>query len=397
MILTDEMRAFIRQHSGDEPEKLLLDASRYRGIDVPLAATQIAARRQIRTKLPQWFDDDRLIFPSRLAAEQCSSEKTALYKQRLLDAADETLTDLTGGLGVDSYYFSQKISKVHYIERSEDYCEAARHNFAELHADIEVTCGDATQMLPSLQSDVMYIDPARRADGDRRVYALSDCEPDLTLLLPEMLRHTKKVIAKLSPMADISHTLELLPGTVAVHVLSVRNECKELLFVIQSPSASDPVIHCVNFTTENGEQHFSFHPDEEQQAEIHLADEVRSFLYEPSSSLLKAGAFKSLCQKYPIEKLAVSSHLYTSINRCSDFPGRIFCVHEVIPFNRQCRTLSRTIPQANIAVRNFPLSVSELRRRTGIADGGDVYLFATTLSNGAKVIIKCGKSEKKSL
>lgn len=392
MILTDEMRMFIVQHRDDDPEKLLLNASRYPGIDVPRAVTQIAARRHIRTKLPQWYADDHILFPSRIAAEQCSSERTADYKQRLIAPDDRTLTDLTGGLGVDSYYFSRKIGQVHYIERDESYCEAARNNFAVLHADnITVTCGSSEQLLPNLRSDVMYIDPARRSDSDRRVYALSDCDPDLTILLPTMLRHTRKVIAKLSPMADLSHTMGLLPGTTEIHVLAVRNECKELLFVIREQTDASPLVCCVNFMADGTEQSFSFHLRDEENAPIRLAATVGAFLYEPSGPILKAGAFKLLCQAFPISKIAVSSHLYTSDILCNAFPGRSFRVSHVIPFNRQCRTLGRMIPQANIATRNFPLSVSELRKRCNITDGGDLYLFATTLATGEKVLVVCEK------
>ena len=247
---TDEFRRFVKEHAGDDLTRLLLSASRYPSIDVPFAVDQIASRRQIKEKLPLWYANDDLLFPSKISAEQCSSEQTAFYKQRLVKE-DETLCDLTGGLGIDSYYFSRKVRQVTYIERFPAYCEAARNNFSALGVDnITVMEGDSTMLISQLpRTDVFYIDPARRGEGNKRVFALQDCDPDLPALLPELFRHAPKVIAKLSPMADIRLTLELLPGTVEVHVLSVKNECKELLFVVErDASVTSPVIHCINYT-----------------------------------------------------------------------------------------------------------------------------------------------------
>ena len=257
---TEEFRKFVKEHAGDDLTRLLLSASRYPSIDVPFAADQIAARRQIREKLPSWYANDALLFPSKISAEQCSSEQTALYKQRLV-AGSDTLCDLTGGLGIDSYYFSRKARQITYIERFPAYCDAARNNFSALGADnITVVEGDSSELASRLpRVDAFYIDPARRGEGNKRVYALQDCEPDLPALLPELFRHAPKVIAKLSPMADIRQTLELLPGTTEVHVLSVKNECKELLFVMECETAVTlPVIHCINYDSSGREEALDF-------------------------------------------------------------------------------------------------------------------------------------------
>lgn len=396
MKLTNELRSFITMHANDDPARLLLSASRYPGIDVPFAVEQIQSRRQIRDKLPSWYINDRLIFPARIAAEQCSSEQTALYKQRLVEE-NMCVCDLTGGLGIDSYFFSRKVKRLFYMERFPTYCEAARSNFSVLGADnIEVMEGDSAGLIDKLlQIDVFYVDPARRGEGNKRVFALQDCEPDLPALLPELFRNAPRVVAKLSPMADIRLTIDLLPGTTEVHVLSIKNECKELLFVIERNAEKitlSPKIHCVNFIGENKEEQFSFTLDEEQNAEQNLSMGVGTYLYEPNASLLKAGAFKCLASRLGVGKLHVSSHLYTSLALVRDFPGRTFIVREIFPFNSKlCKGLSKQIPQANITVRNFPLTVEELRKRTHIADGGEVYIFATTISNGEKVIIKLEK------
>lgn len=392
---TDTLRRFIREHAADDLSRLLLSASRYPGVDMPFAVEQIASRRQIQEKLPSWYENEELVFPAKIAAEQCSSEWTAAYKQRLVEAGQH-VCDLTGGLGIDSYFFSRKARSVLYIERFPDYCEAARLNFAALGArNIEVCQGNSTELVPLLSpQDVFYIDPARRGEGNRRVFALQDCEPDLPALLPLLWEKAPKVIAKLSPMADIRHTLELLPATTSIHVLSVRNECKELLFVMDRCGAfPSPPIHCVHVSRGGEEETFTFTLAEEQETTANLARRLGRFLYEPNASLLKAGAFKSVGRRFGLEKLHVSSHLYTSDTWKSTFPGRKFQIEEVIPFaGKTIKTLSKTLPSANLTVRNFPLSVEDLRKRLKIKDGGDQYVFATTLSGGEKILIRCRKA-----
>ena len=395
MKLTEELKLFIEVHRQGDPMRLLLDAARYPDIDVPFAVEQITARRQVREKLPSWYENTNLVFPAKIAAEQCSSEQTALYKQRLVEA-DFHLCDLTGGLGIDSYYYSQKVDRVTYIERFPLYCDVARHNFSALGAsNIEVMEGDGTEIAPTCGGvDVFYLDPARRGEGNKRVFALTDCEPDLLSLLPILLGNSHKVIAKISPMADIKMLLELLPEIVAIHILSVKNECKELLLVMERVGeAVAPTMTCVNYTTDGKEQCFSFTLKDEYNAMINCADKVGQYLYEPNSSILKAGAFKSLTLSFPVEKLHVSSHLYTSDVLLDDFSGRSFIVEEVLPFSSKlCKQIAKSIPQANITVRNFPMTVEVLRKKTGIKEGGEVYLFATTLRTNERVLIKCSKS-----
>lgn len=395
MKLTEELIAFIEMHSQDDPTRLLLNASRYPEVNIPFVVEQITARRQIREKLPAWYANKALVFPSKLAAEQCSSEQTACYKQALVDA-DDHVCDLTGGLGIDSYFFSQKARKVTYIERFADYAEAARLNYGVLGVNnITVVNGYGEDCLDQVgKVDVFYLDPARRGEGNKRVFALSDCEPDLIRLYPRLLDLAPKVIAKISPMADIMHTWGLLPETAEVHVVSVRNECKELLFILKRGCAKDkPVqIVCVNLHANGKSDRFVFSPEEERTMAPVLSDVVGSYLYEPNASLLKAGAFKVLTTAYPVKKLHVNSHLYTSDSRVENFPGRIFEVEEVLPFSSAlCKKIAKDLPQANITVRNFPLTVDALRKKTRIRDGGSVYLFATTTADNKQVLLKTHK------
>lgn len=391
--LTDEDKMFIREHKSDDLNALLLSASRYPNMDIPFLVKQIASRRQIKDKLPSWYAQEDLVFPAKITVEQCSSELTALYKQRLIRKGDQ-VCDLTGGLGVDSFFLSQKAGELIYMERFPSYCEAAQLNFRILGADNIRICPvcDSVAALDtrSQDMDVFYIDPARRGEGDKRVYALQDCEPDLTVLAPKLIERASRVIAKISPMADIHHTLELLPKVTQVHILSVGNECKELLFVMSPVEVYEHLpITCVNFTASGTKTElYEFTYERERELSVEEASSVGLYLYEPNSSVMKAGAFKCIAADLGVKPLQVNSHLYTSDVYLGDFPGRSFRVDKVYPFNNKlCKTIGKEIPKANIAVRNFPISVHELRKKCQIKDGGDYYLFATTLSDGEKVLI----------
>ena len=396
MVLSEKELAFIKAHGQDDVTRLLLDAGKYAGLDIPFLAEQIAACRQVKEKLPVWAAQETIIYPAKIAAEQCSSEQTALYKAGLI-TSDDRVCDLTGGLGVDSYYLSRKAKSLIYVERFPHYCDAARHNFQVLGCkNIEVVNEDSRLYLEHAPDvDLYYIDPARRGEGNRRVYALEDCEPNLVEVLPLLLQKAPRVLAKLSPMADISKTLSLLPGTVAVHVVSVRNECKELLFDIRREKMTgNTLIRCINFDTRGNQQIFDWQVEEEQQAPLQLADAVKRYLYEPNASIMKSGAFKCVAQRYDVEKLQVNSHLYVADTCLSDFPGRCFQVEKVLHFSgKLCKTLAKDYPQANIAVRNFPLTADELRKRTHLKDGGDIYLFGTTVGKGDKVLLVTRKLE----
>lgn len=403
MEMTESLRKFIRDHLGDDPMELLLHASRYQGVEMETAITQIKARRQIKDKLPVWHRNDRLIFPSTLAAEQCSSEITAFYKQRLVQEGD-WVCDLTGGLGVDCWSFAQKVRRVTFVEREETCCDAARTNFPLLGVNrVHIIHNDAINLLVKkderiIGANIFYIDPARRGTENKRLFAMSDCEPDLLKII-DLLPKPYSLIIKLSPMLDIAHTVRHIPDVREVHVVSVKNECKELIVVavyqkpyagLTKPSNVDPTIHCINFTAEGMEQSFRFRLSDESNASAPIANRACSYLYEPNASVLKGGAYKSVACRFDMEKLHASSHLYTTDRLMPQFPGRIFEITEIFPFNsRICNALQSAIPEANIAVRNFPLSVDELRKRTGIADGGNIYLFATTLSDNQKTLIKC--------
>lgn len=383
---------FIKKQIQTDPNALLLAAKKYPDMDIPFVVDQITCRKQIKDKLPAWYANYDLYFPAKITTEQCSSEQTASYKQRL--ASGNIACDMTGGLGIDTYYISRNFEKFFYLERYEAYCDAARHNFNVLGAsNIDVLNGDSIQLLNNLPSlDLIYVDPARRSDCNKRLYDLSECEPNVVDLAPILLSKAKKLIVKVSPMADIHRCIELIPQVKRIHVLSVRNECKELLLEVDSTEESKDVeIVCVNFPV-TGEQSFSFFFNAEKSAPLNVVNTVHKYLYEPNASILKAGAFKSVATQFGIKKLHQHSHLYTSSELITDFPGRIFEVIEVDGFSKKwLQTASKQIGQANLTTRNFPMTVAEIRKRSKLQEGGSLYLFATTLSDDQKVIVSCEK------
>lgn len=388
--LSAHLQDFIARHESDSTESLLLHAQLYPDIDVPFAVNQILARKNIKDKLPLWYANRELIFPSRIATEQCSSETTASYKQQLIKG--DTVCDLTGGLGIDSWYFAQKAKKVTYIERFPEYCRAAEHNFKILNTNnIHILNTDCRNLLDTLQADTFYIDPARRSDSNKRLFALSDCEPNILSLKKNLLLNTQRLIIKISPMADITETLRLLPETTEIHILAVKNDCKEILFVLEN-IPQNLRIYTVSFQL-NECQKFSFTPEEEKNAPLLLAEVPEMYLYEPNAALLKSGAFKSAATHYNLLKLHQHSHLYTSGKYCENFPGRKFIIRNYFPFTgKRLKQLHKDIPKANIAVRNFPMTVQQIRKTSGITEGGDVYLFATTTVNTRRIILVCEKA-----
>lgn len=383
---------FIKKQIQTDPNALLLAAKKYPDMDIPFVVDQITCRKQIKDKLPAWYANYDLYFPAKITTEQCSSEQTASYKQRL--ASGNIACDMTGGLGIDTYYISRNFEKFFYLERYEAYCDAARHNFNVLGAsNIDVLNGDSIQLLNDLPSlDLIYVDPARRSDCNKRLYDLSECEPNVVDLAPILLSKAKKLIVKVSPMADIHRCIELIPQVKRIHVLSVRNECKELLLEVDSTEESKDVeIVCVNFPV-TGEQSFSFFFNAEKTAPLNVVNTIHKYLYEPNASILKAGAFKSVATQFGIKKLHQHSHLYTSSELITDFPGRIFEVIAVDGFSKKwLQTASKQIGQANLTTRNFPMTVAEIRKRSKLQEGGSLYLFATTLSDDQKVIVSCEK------
>lgn len=399
MQLSLSQKEFIRTHGEEDVRALALRFSRE---DMALLLSQIAGRQMARLKIPSWYEREEIFYPAHLPLEQASSELTARYKASLASAITDTsveavngrFADLTGGMGIDFSFMAPCFLEADYVEQNEDLCQIAEHNFGVLglhHSTVH--CDHAAHFLEDAAPyDLIYLDPARRDEAGRKVFRIEDCTPDLTEMNALLLQKSEQVMVKYSPMLDISLALKTLGNVSEVHVVSVDSECKELLFLLSKTAGEAPQYVAVNLKRSGGEERFSFAMAQEQQAEISFADAPGRYLYEPNASILKAGAFNMVTHSYRVKKLHRNSHLYTSDNLISDFPGRIFGVEKLfVPNRNNIRLFLQDTKKANIAVRNFPITVAEIRRRTGLTEGGDLYLFATTLFDERKVWIICRK------
>ena len=419
---------FIRQHQDDDVRQLAFLGSKYPEVDMPFALDQIRGRKMARVKLPRWASLEGIIYPPHISMEQCSSESTALYKAelaaRLLGLPASSFSeeigfvDLTGGFGVDFSYIAARLGvKSMYVERQVHLCEAAKENFGRLGLkNAIVKNGDGIEVLHSflpkkddaastddslgitydqplsllktkLGLKLIFIDPARRDDAGNKVVSLKDCTPDVTVLQEEMLSKADYVIIKLSPMLDWHRAISELSHVREVHIISVNNECKELLLVLSARNMGENLrIYCINDA-----QSFVCDELDMESSSVKIAPstlEEMQYLYEPNASLMKAGCFCVLSERYGARMLSKNSHLFVSREPIAAFPGRSFRIIAISSFNKKelKRHLSG-ITKANIATRNFPLSVAELRKRLKLKDGGETYIFATTLSDESHVLV----------
>ena len=384
-----QVREFIQAHVNDDPVALILQSKKYPELPIKEIAAQIQSRKKAQAKLPEWCALDKIVFPHGVSMEQCSSEETAKYKASLVSG--KSVTDLTGGFGIDLYYLSQKFEKANYVERIDELIDLANHNFKILESShIRQFHGTAEDYLykEKESSELYYIDPARRDESNQKVFQIEDCTPDLNLVIPLLLERKAEVLIKLSPLLDISLALEALPHIKEVHVVSVRNECKELLFRIVPGYEGPPIRIAVNLL-KNDKEIFEF--SNEQEEETPTFNRPQNYLYEPNASIMKAGGFNAVANTFGVSKLHRNSHLYTSEEVVNNFPGRVFKIMAQTVLNK--KKLKPYLPKgkANITVRNYPMTVKEIRKQTGIKEGGDVYLFATTLMKDDPSVLVCSK------
>jgi len=379
------LQNFILEHENDDTARLLFSASRYPDIDIRRAADLIEARRKASSKIPDWYSVPAIDYPSGLSLEQCSSYATALYKQRFVPEC-AIHADITGGLGVDCFQMSRKSSESWYFERDKALCDAAKGNFKLLGArNINVICSDHID--DSRHYNLIFVDPARRGKTSQRVYSLSDCEPDIVQLKSNLLKLCDRLLVKISPMADISRVLQLLPETTEIHILSVGNECKEVL-VLMGNGTKKPRIVCCDLTSEGKEVYrFEFNIGDEENSNAKFADNIGCYLYQSGRAILKSGAFKLVSERFALEKLAPSTHLYTSDSLVEDFPGRIYRVQNVMPWNKETiAVLKSDKSPAELLSINFPLDTKDLRSKLRLKDGSGRRIVATTFQN-RKIII----------
>lgn len=381
-----QVQQFIWDNTGTPLTSLALQKNPFPGLEWVDILNQIAARDKAKDKLPSWFKTKDIIYPSKISVEQTSSEATAQYKASLISG--ENLIDLTGGFGVDDYYFSKQVNFVVHCEMNEELSAIAAHNFKLLGAtNIECIAGDSLNTLSQLDRswDWIYIDPARRNDAKGKVFMLKDCLPNVPAQLETYFSYTDNILIKTAPLLDITAGLGELHWVRAIYIVALNNEVKELLWVLQKGFTGAPWLHAISITKE-GIQEFSSHTEATDEATYSLP---KKYLYEPNSAIMKSGAFDAVSKQYSLDKLHKHTQLYTS-DALIDFPGRRFVIDEIVPYQKAGMKAAEGT-KMNITVRNFPLAVEDIRKKWKIKDGGNTYAFFTTNLENEKIMLLCSK------
>ena len=413
MLINETTWKFIKDHANDDVRKVALKGAKDLEVDLTMALQQIAGKQTARQKLPTWAAVEGIVYPPHLNMEQCSSEQTARYKA-LLTGNGQRFVDLTGGFGVDFYWISQGYEESVYIEKNPELCAISSENFRLLNRKCEILCLPASAYLNDMpHASLVYLDPARRNEHGGRTYSIADCSPNVLELMPLLIRKADRVMLKLSPMLDWRQAVKDIEGTTAngqlahvthVHIVSVDNECKEMIIQMENTRLANEQhkmnVVCVNLLSNGGQQAFVFggQPPFSTQTE----DTTRSististlnprFLYEPNASIMKAGCFEAIEKQYGAHQVAFNSHLFLSSDEIADFPGRQFTILSISSMNKnELNQKLATMKRANIAVRNFPLSAEQLRKKLKLKEGGDDYLFASTAQDGRHLLYICRK------
>ncbi|MEJ1222319.1 THUMP-like domain-containing protein [Sediminicola sp. 1XM1-17] len=368
---------------------VLLKKITFEGVGTKELVQQMEAKKKCSSKLPTWFETEGIFYPDKLNIEQTSSETTAQYKANLVNG--KSLVDLTGGYGVDSYFFSMKVGQVYHCEINNDLSEIAAYNYEVLGVtNIECLPYDGLEFLAGTDQlfDWIYIDPSRRNDAKGKVFMLSDCLPDVPNNLSLLFEKAPQILIKTSPLLDFTIGINELQFVKEIHVVAVKNEVKELLWVLKKDHQGDIDIKTINFNTEI-EETFEFAWADEKR-NISQFGMPQSYLYEPNAAILKSGAFRSIGNTFGLKKLHEHSHLYTS-ETLVDFPGRLFQIINAVPYNKKALQ-QLGIRKANVTTRNFPESVERIRKKHKLQDGGDIYLFFTTIHDGNYMVLQCSKT-----
>ena len=389
-ILHKDIQDFITKNLNTDITKLLLKGTLFEGVSTKDIVEQIEAKKRCQKKLPIWFSTEGIYYPNKLNIEQTSSEITAKHKAELVSG--KSLIDLTGGFGVDCYYFSKTISEVTHCEINPELSSIVSHNLDALGvSNIKTIATNGLDYLKQSNQkfDWIYIDPSRRHDVKGKVFFLKDCLPNVPEHLETLFEHSNNILIKTAPLLDISAGLKELDHVKSIHVVALNNEVKELLWVLEKGYSGDINIMCTNLGKGN-QPEFEFLIDEEPSSTVAYGLPSQ-YLYEPNAAILKAGAFKSIAKHYRLEKLHAHTHLYSS-NKLISFPGRRFKIDKVLPFNKK-RLKYESISKVNIATRNFPESVEQIKKRFKLKDGGNTYLFFTTNIQDEKIVLVCSKTE----
>ena len=408
----EKLFEFVTDHLNDDTARLILDRKKYPEIEMDLAVACIESRRKLKGKVQEWYDESRLIFPLKLSAEQCSSSATGRYKADLAARIAEdkcwSIADLTGGLGVDSWFFSQKAARVLYNEMQKPLYDAAGHNFKVLGADnitrscTEVTKDSISSVLENLDTDIIYMDPARRGEGGRKVFLIEECTPDVLTLKDEIFRKVRHILIKLSPMADIKMVCERLGNTCReVHVVATGGECKELLIWMDREYEGEPAICAAELAQDPPASVFSFTPSDErsavyQETSTPLHSWQGLFLFEPGKSLMKAGAFNLIAARFDMQKLGKSTHYYLtdSEDKAGQLKkyGKVFLIKEAVSLDRRSmKDIGKRYPRAEVTARNIPMDTDTLRKRLGVTSGDDAHIFGLKSDKEGNVLIAASR------
>jgi len=377
-LLQKNVREFIKEHAHDDEQALLLKHKSVFDVPASLVAWQISGRRKAKFKIPLYYNTEDILYPAGFSVEQCSSEETAIFKARILEANLEsrtTLVDLTGGFGIDTFYLSKTFKHVTCVERNAELLEYTQHNHHLLGAEnIGHVNTSAEDFLTSLSQkvDCFFIDPARRTASDKKVFRFADCEPNVVGLLPKIFPHSDYVMIKAAPLLDLLEGIRELKHVKHVWVVAVKNEVKELLFLCEKNLSNEPTISAANL--ESNHEPFEFKSSDEKQTQSHFSNPLQ-YLYEPNASILKAGAFKLIGKRFNLTKLSVNTHLYTSNDLVNNFPGRIFKVGALMKSDSKEIAAKFPDQKANVITRNYPLTPVELKKKLNLQDGGDKYLI----------------------
>ena len=386
-LLHTTVQDFINIHLKTDVTKLILKGSPFENISIQDIAEQIEAKKKCEKKLPTWFHTKNIYYPNKLNIEQTSSEITANYKSKLVEG--NSLIDITGGLGIDTYYFSKQVKNVNHCELNNDLQLLVAHNIKALKVEnIKTFAGNGLDYLKNKTKtyDWIYIDPSRRSDTKDRVFLLKDCLPNVPENLTLLFEKSNSILLKVSPILDISSAIQELKFVKEIHIVAVKNEVKELLFILKKGFIGNIKIETINFKTTIN-QHFNFIFQSEA---VSTYAEPKKYLFEPNAAILKAGAFNQVSEHLNIDKLHQHSHLYTS-NNLIQFPGRRFKINHCIPYDK--KIIKKLIPskKANITTRNFPETVNQIRKKTSLKEGGNHYLFFTTNINNNHIVLICEK------
>lgn len=387
-ILKTGVQSFITKNLNTDTMSVLLKKPIFEGVSQKELVQQLESKKKCQKKLPTWFNTLEIYYPKKIHIEQTSSEVTAQYKAKII--AGKSLIDLTGGFGIDSYFFSQKIASVFHCEIDENLSEIAAHNYKKIGAkNIEIINEDGLAFLEKTTHDFdcVYVDPSRRHDVKGKVFLLSDCLPNIPENLSFIFEKSNHILIKTSPLLDLTSTINELKFVKEIHIVAIANEVKEVLWVLEKEYLGEVCIKTINHKKTHQEK-FDFELSKEKTA-ISTYSKPLYYLYEPNAAILKSGAFKTIGEKLGLKKLHKNSHLYTS-EELIDFPGRRFKIEAIIPYQKKALQ-KRNITKANITTRNFYESVSVIRKKTKIKEGGELYLFFTKDDNDKYIVIKCSK------